>query len=56
MLTPHEAARIQFFPDFFDFGVDSTRTEYCRAIGNAVPPKMGFVVAMALLMAEAATS
>lgn len=56
MLTPHEAARIQFFPDFFDFGAGSTRTEYCRAIGNAVPPKMGFVVALALLMSEASTN
>jgi DNA (cytosine-5)-methyltransferase 1 len=56
MLTPHEAARIQFFPDFFDFGAESTRTEYCRAIGNAVPPKMGFVVSLALLLAEASTN
>ena len=33
-LTPHEAARIQFFPDFFDFG-DRARTDLIQAIGNA---------------------
>jgi DNA (cytosine-5)-methyltransferase 1 len=48
MLTPHEAARIQFFPDFFSFGLES-RTELSRAIGNAVPPKLGYVIGLALL-------
>lgn len=51
MLTPHEAARIQFFPDFFQFG-DRGRTELTLAIGNAVPPKMGFVTALTLLLAD----
>lgn len=48
-LTPHEAARIQYFPDFFDFG-NMTRTGLARAIGNAVPPRAGYVVALPLLM------
>lgn len=48
MITPHEAARIQFFPDFFQFGMDY-RVEFVRAIGNAVPPRLGTVIALALL-------
>ena len=48
-LTPHEAARIQYFPDFFDFG-DMTRTDLTHAIGNAVPPRAGYVVALPLLI------
>ncbi len=56
MLTPHEAARIQFFPDFFMFGLNS-RTELSRAIGNAVPPKLGYVIGLALLaLSEAPVS
>lgn len=49
-LTPHEAARIQYFPDFFDFG-GMTRTGVVRAIGNAVPARTGYVVALPLLIA-----
>ena len=48
-LTPHEAARVQFFPDFFDFG-ETNRMGLVRAIGNAVPPKAGYVIAMPLLI------
>lgn len=47
-LTPHEAARVQFFPDFFDFA-DIKRRELQQAIGNAVPAKAGYVVALPLL-------
>lgn len=36
--TPLEAARIQSFPDRFNFNVSDTRAY--RAIGNAVPPVM----------------
>lgn len=36
-LTPHEAARLQSFPDFFSFGPPS-RGAWARMIGNAVPP------------------
>lgn len=49
-LTPHEAARVQYFPDFFDFG-GMTRTDMVRAIGNAVPARAGYVVALPLLIA-----
>jgi DNA (cytosine-5)-methyltransferase 1 len=38
-LTPHEAARLQTFPDWFDWGT-SRRTELSTMIGNAVPPLM----------------
>ena len=37
-ITPHEAARIQTFPDFFDFSRAGSRTALARMIGNAVPP------------------
>lgn len=47
-ITPHEAARIQFFPDFFDFG-ESSRTLVQKVIGNAVPPKMGYSLGLHLL-------
>lgn len=36
-LTPHEAARLQTFPDWFDFG-KARRGVLATAIGNAVPP------------------
>lgn len=42
-LTPHEAARIQFFPDWFDFtggGAVMSRGTWATMIGNAVPPKL----------------
>ncbi|MBB3015953.1 DNA cytosine methyltransferase [Cupriavidus alkaliphilus] len=42
-LTAHEAARIQFFPDYFDFTKSLTRTALAQIIGNAVPPKLSFV-------------
>jgi DNA (cytosine-5)-methyltransferase 1 len=47
-LTPHEAARLQFFPDRFTF--DST-LRYARQIiiGNAVPSKLSYVIALGLL-------
>lgn len=47
-LTPHEGARIQGFPDSYDFMTDAkfaTRTSVARWIGNAVPPAMGFFAA-----------
>jgi DNA (cytosine-5)-methyltransferase 1 len=39
-LTPHEGARLQFFPDWFSFGEPRLRKEYGRMIGNAVPSRM----------------
>lgn len=47
-ITPHEAARLQFFPDFFDFG-DQKRGALQEMIGNAVPTKMAYVIALELL-------
>lgn len=37
-LTPHEAARLQTFPDWFDFGPKTRRGILATVIGNAVPP------------------
>jgi DNA (cytosine-5)-methyltransferase 1 len=37
-LTPHEAARIQGFPDYFSFSAVPTRGKLATMIGNAVPP------------------
>jgi len=47
-LNPLEGARLQFFPDWFDFG-ERTRKSYLKLIGNAVPPKMAYVLALELL-------
>jgi DNA (cytosine-5)-methyltransferase 1 len=52
-LTPHEAARIQFIPDWFDFSSVTFRSVLANCIGNAVPPKLAFVVVHALLRARA---
>lgn len=48
VITSHEAARLQFFPDFFDFGRTS-RKGYAKMIGNAVPPKLAYVIGLELL-------
>ena len=47
--TPREAARIQSFPDSFDFPGPDTR-QY-RVIGNAVPPVMMWYVTRAVIKA-----
>ena len=39
-LTAHEAARIQGFPDYFDFSAATTRKSLTTMIGNAVPPEL----------------
>lgn len=44
-LTAHEAARIQFFPDHFDFSGVKSRTALARLIGNAVPMKLSYLIA-----------
>lgn len=48
-LTAREAARIQFFPDSFDFGPAKTRTSLAKIIGNAVPMKLTYAVVSELL-------
>lgn len=45
-LTPREAARIQSFPDWFNFPV-SQMHQY-RLIGNAVPPQIGLMLGQAI--------
>lgn len=47
-ITPHEAARLQFIPDFFQFGNDLRRTVLAEMIGNAVPLKLTYVLALEL--------
>ena len=44
-LTPHEAARLQFFPDHFSFG-SRGRRQYQELIGNAVPSKLAYAVVL----------
>ena len=43
-LTPREAARIQSFPDNFIF--KGNKTSICKQIGNAVPPKLAYFLAI----------
>lgn len=43
-ITPREAARIQSFPD--DFTFVGTKSSICKQIGNAVPPKMAYFLAL----------
>lgn len=47
-LTPHEAARLQFFPDFFRFNLEK-RKRLQKLIGNAVPPKLIYPIILELL-------
>lgn len=56
VLTPREAARVQGFPDWFNFSTKSaeppSRTELGRWIGNAVPSVLGFVATLSALGGE----
>lgn len=48
LITPHEAARIQGFPDGYGFledGVHARRRDLAKWIGDAVPSPMGFEMA-----------
>lgn len=46
-LTPREGARIQSFPDRFQF--KGTNAQIVKQIGNAVPPLLGKVIAEAIV-------
>lgn len=47
-MTPHEAARVQFIPDFFTFP-ETRRRSLQEMIGNAVPPKLAYVMTLLVL-------
>ena len=49
MLTVREGARLQSFPDWFEFF--GTEYERCQQIGNAVPPLMGLALARQVVKA-----
>ena len=52
-ITAREAARVQGFPDWFDF--QGNKQAVRRQIGNAVPPPLGYAIGMALLDATKAS-
>ncbi len=47
-ITAHEAARLQFIPDFVDFS-GLRPTAVAKLIGNAVPPKLLYGIALPLV-------
>lgn len=59
-LTPHEAARLQGFPDNFSFDCPRVKqasfTFLSKVIGDAVPPPLGFVPVFAALLTHPAVT
>ena len=51
-LTPHEAARLQFLPDFVRFDLVPRRTALATMIGNAAPPALTIAIVTALIEQE----
>ncbi len=49
VITPHEAARLQFIPDFFDLSSVGRRRSLISMIANAVPPKLSYAIGLELL-------
>ena len=43
-ISPREAARLQSFPDSFEFV--GNQSSICKQIGNAVPPKLAYYLAI----------
>lgn len=55
LITPHEAARIQGFPDWFDFApceLSVKRKHLAKWIGDAVHPILGYAVGLSILAAR----
>lgn len=54
VISPHEAARIQFFPDTYKFVLDEanppSRSGLTKWIGDAVPPLLGYAATMPLMV------
>jgi DNA (cytosine-5)-methyltransferase 1 len=48
-LTPHEAARVQGFPDWFSFAAAPGRRALQEMIGNAVPSQLAYAAIASLL-------
>jgi DNA (cytosine-5)-methyltransferase 1 len=48
-LTAHEAARLQFLPDFVNFEDVTRRAELATMIGNVAPPRLTIVLVSALI-------
>lgn len=56
VITPHEAARLQSFPDTFRFVFEDwapSRALLTKWIGDAVPPILGYAASMPLMVAIA---
>lgn len=45
-ITAHEAARLQYIPDWFSFDRVRQRTALAHMIGNAVPSRLSYAVAL----------
>lgn len=55
VITPHEAARIQGFPDWFDFEppqLSVKRKNLAKWIGDAVHPILGYAVGLSVIAAR----
>jgi len=48
-ITPHEAARLQFIPDFVDFEAVDGRGRWARMIGNVAPMKLSYIFVVEFL-------
>lgn len=54
LITPHEAARIQGYPDWYEFvipAVPAKRKNLAKWIGDAVHPMLGYAVGLAAMKA-----
>lgn len=48
-ITAHEAARLQYFPDFFDFSTVKKKTQLAKMIGNAAPWILSYIFCIEFL-------